>query len=318
MSLDLLTRLIFMKNSPRRTSLLFAAAASMYMGLSLPTFAQNRMVFKSLADLDKCAANNSYDTGYCLEALQKYAKTHPTELFAIGKRARLQFNHWVALQFFEPALGSSPAAANCTDEDVSLAIVSGLSQPSDAVPNAIARRLLSGKCFAAVRPAVEKEIISANGAGYLPEHACPIFAKKGVKLSACAPKKEVSAVPVVEEKLPLVNIATAKVGIIKVYSGAEGERIAIADLPETPGAYLVRIDGVRSPVNGKTMVHKEESSGNGFNYWTEIGGKRWNTIVVRGGSYKNYEAYVPGLRDAINLSYNEGESKTASAARFKK
>jgi hypothetical protein len=152
----------------------------------------------------------------------------------------------------------------------------------------------------------------------VPQHACPIFAKKGVTLSTCAPKKAVSAVPVVEEKLPLVNIATAKIGIIKVYSGREVERIAIADLPETPGAYLVRIDGVRSPINGKTMVHKEESSGTGFNYWTEIGGKRWTTIVVRGGSYKNYAAYVPGIRDSISMSYNEDESKTASAARFKK
>jgi hypothetical protein len=308
-----------MKNLPRSISLLLTTSlVSICVGLSAPVVAQDRMIFKSLADLDKCAANNSYNTGYCLEALQKYAKTHPTELFAIGKRARLQFQHWVALQFFEPALGTAPAAAKCADEDVSSAIVSGLSMPASATPNAIARRLLSGKCFAAVRPAVEKEIISANGAGYLPEHACPIFAKKGVKLSACTPKKEVSTAPVVDEKLPLVNITTAKVGIIKVYAGREGERIAIADLPETPGAYLVRIDGVRSPINGKTMVHKEEASGDGFNYWTEIAGKRWNTIVVRGGSYKNYEAYVPGLRDAISLSYNEGESKTFSAASFKK
>jgi hypothetical protein len=308
-----------MKNLPRRISLLLATSlVSTFMGLSTPVAAQNQLIFKSLADLDKCAANNSYDTGYCLESLQKYAKTHPAELFAIGKRARLQFQHWVALQFFEPALGNAPAAAKCADEDVSLAIVSGLSMPASNPPNVIARRLLSGKCFGAVRPVVEKEIISANGAGYLPEHACPIFAKKGVKLDACAPKKEVSAAPVADEKLPVVNIATAKVGIIKVYSGREGERITIADLPETPGAYLVRIDGVRSSINGKTMVHKEESSGSGTNYWTEIGGKRWNTIVVRGGSYKNYAAYVPGIRDSISLSYNESESKTASAASFKK
>jgi hypothetical protein len=308
-----------MKTLPRSISLLLTTSlASMCVGLTTPVVAQDRMTFKSLADLDKCAANNSYDTGYCLEPLQKYAKTHPKELFAIGKRARLQFKHWVALQFFEPALGTAPTAAKCADEDLRLAIVSGLSMPAGDPPNAIARRLFGGNCFASVRAAVEKEIISANGEGYVPQHACPIFAKKGVKLNACTPKKEVSAAPVVEEKLPLVNIATAKVGIIKVYSGREGERIAIADLPETPGAYLVRIDGVRSPINGKTMVHKEESSGSGFNYWTEIGGKRWNTIVVRGDSYKNYEAYIPGIRDAINMSYNEDESKTASAARFKK
>ena len=305
-----------MKNLPRNISLLLSA--SMLMGLSVPTVAQDRMVFKSLADLDRCAANNSYNTGVCLEPLQKYAKSHPKELFAIGKRARLQFVHWAALQFFEPALGASPAAEKCADEDVSLAIVSGLSQPAENPPNGIARRLLSGKCFASVRAAVEKEIVSSNGEGYLQQHACPIFAKKGIRLSACEPKKAVSAKPIVEEKLPVVNIATAKVGIIKVYSGSEGERVTMADILGTSGAYLVRIDGVRSPINGKTMVHKEQSSGNGFDYWTEIDGKRWNTIVVRGGSYKKYSVYVPGIRNEIGMSYNEAESKTAGASSFKK
>lgn len=305
-----------MKNLPRNISLLLSV--SMSMGLSTPTFAQERMVFKSLADLDKCAANYRYDTGYCLEPLQKYAKTHPKELFAIGKRARLQFLHWAALQFFEPALGASPAAAKCADEDVSLAIVSGLSMPAENPPNGIARRLLSGACFPSVRSAVEKEIVSSNGEGYLPQNACPIFAKKGVKLSACEPKKAVSAKPVVEEKLPVVDIATAKVGIIKVYSGSEGERVTMADVPGTPGAYLVRIDGIRSPINGKTMVHREQPSGNGFEYWTEINGKRWNTIVVRGGSYSKYNVYVPGIRNEFGMSYNEAESKAASAASFKK
>jgi hypothetical protein len=307
-----------MKTLPRSISLLLTTSlVSMFIGLANPVVAQERLTFKSLADLDRCAANNRYDTGYCLEALQKYAKTHPKELFTIGKRARLQFQHWVALQFFEPALGTSPTAAKCADTDLSSAIVSGLAMPAENAPNAIARRLLNGKCFTAVRSAVEKEIASENGEGYVSQNACPIFAKKGVKLSACEPKKAVSAVPVVEEKLPTIDISTAKIGIIKVYSGSEGERVTMADLPETPGAYLVRIDGVRSPVNGKTMVHKEQQSGTGFDYWTKIDGKRWNTIVMRGGSYKNYAAYVPGLRDAINISYNEGESKTASAARFK-
>ncbi len=306
-----------MKALPRNISLLLIlSSASMLMGL--PTVAQDRLVFKSLADLDKCAADNRYDTGYCLEPLQKYAKTHPKELFAIGKRARLQFKHWAALQFFEPALGADSAAAKCADEDVSLAIVSGLSMPAEDAPNGIARRLLSGKCFPSVRAAVEKEIVSSNGEGYLPQHACPIFASKGIELSACKPKKAVSAKPIIEEKLPVVNIATAKVGIVKVYSGSEGERVTMADVLGRPGAYLVRIDGIRSPINGKTLVHKEQASGNGFEYWTEIDGKRWNTIVVRGGSYTNYSVYVPGIRNEFGMSYNEAESKTASPASFKK
>ena len=315
-----------MKISSRVTARLSIASVAsvasvgltLIVGFSGAAAAKEELVFKALADLDKCAANNRYDTGYCLEPLQKYAKAHPKELFAIGKRARLQFTHWAALQFFEPALGVSPAAAQCADEDVGLAIISGLSMPADAAPNVIARRMLSGACFSAVRAVVEKEITSANGAGYLPQHACPIFANKGVKLSACEPKKEVATAPVVEEKLPVVDIASAKVGIVKVYSGPEGERITMADVVGTPGAFLLRIDGVRSTLNGKTMVHKEQPSGNGFDYWTEIDGKRWTTVTARGASYKNYAVYVPGIRDSISMSYNERESKAASAATFNK
>jgi hypothetical protein len=312
-----------MKTSPRiishrwLTLLLLICSVSVFVaGSPVATVARDRFMFKSLADLDKCV--DRYDSDICLEVLQQYAKAHPKELFEIGKRARLQFKHWVALQFFEPALGASKSATKCADEDVRLAIVSGLSLPTDDAPSAIARRLLSGKCFASVRTMIEKEIASANREGYLPQHACPIFTTKGVKIDACEPKKAIAATPVIEEKLPIVDIATAKLGIVKVYSGSEGERIAIVDVVGSPGTYLVRIDGVRSPINGKTMIHKEQQSGNGSIYWTEIDGKRWNTIFVRRSSYKNYTVNVPGLRDEIDMNYNDGASKATSAGSFRK
>jgi hypothetical protein len=75
---------------------------------------------------------------------------------------------------------------------------------------------------------------------------------------------------------------------------------------------------VRSPINGKTIVHKEQQSGDRLNYWTEVDDKRWNTIVARGGSYKNYTIYVPGLRDPIDVSYNASASKAFTANSFKK
>ena len=71
-------------------------------------------------------------------------------------------------------------------------------------------------------------------------------------------------------------------------------------------------------VTPSALVHKEQASGNGFDYWTEIDGKRWNTIVVRGGSYSNYSVYVPGVRNEFGMSYNAAESKAASSASFKK
>ncbi|WP_310488969.1 hypothetical protein [Chamaesiphon sp. VAR_69_metabat_338] len=310
-----------MKASPRIISLLFGCIALMVAaGLPGASVAQNGIVFRSLADLNKCIANHSDRADVCLEALQTYAKRHPKELFAIGKRARLQFKQWVALEFFEPALGSSPTTAKCADGDVRSAIVSGLAMPSDAAANAIARRLLNGKCFASLKTVVAHDIASENGEGYLSQHACPIFAKKGVNLSDCEPKKVVAAAPPVAEKLPLVNIATAKVGIIRVYSGPEGERITIADIPATPGVYLVRIDGVRSSINGKTMVHQTvDRSIMRVTYWTEIDGKRWDTFIatVRGRD-SIYTLNIPGFRDSIEMRYNERESKAASADSLRK
>jgi hypothetical protein len=142
-------------------------------------------VIQSLADLDRCAQQNSYDTGVCLEPLEKYARGRPaSEQMQIAKRARLQFKHWVALRFFEPALGKTPTAAQCGDEDLALAVVAGLALPASFPEKATAEKLFQGACFVPLRPAVEKALVGASG-GYLPDHACPIFKAKGAKVAGC-------------------------------------------------------------------------------------------------------------------------------------
>ncbi len=286
--------------------------------LAAPALAQNKMVFKSLADLDTCASKNAYDTGVCLEPLHAYAKAHPKELFAIGKRARLQFKHWVALEFFEPALGKSPSAAQCADEDVGLAVISGLATPTGDAPQTAALRVFSGACFAALRPAIEKEVVASKGAGYIARHACPVLAAKGASLPACEPKPEVAAPPAKPDVLPVVDLATAKFALIKVFVGSEGVRMTMADIPAVPGAFAIRVDGVRGDFNGKTQVHQQTPGGTGFDYWTLMEGKRWTTLVERGGSFKNYQLYVPGTRDGIPVSYSDRDSKAASEATLRK
>ncbi len=305
----------FSKYLARCTGVVFAAGLT---ALAAPALAQNKMVFKSLADLDTCASRNAYDTGVCLEPLQAYAKAHPKELFAIGKRARLQFRHWVALQFFEPALGKSPSAAQCADEDVAMAVISGLATPTGDTPQTAALRVFSGACFAALRPAIEKELVGSRGAGYVSRHACPVLAAKGVALPACEPKPEVAAPPAKPDVLPVVDLATAKFALIKVFAGSEGVRMTLADIPAVPGAFAIRVDGVRGDFNGKTQVHQQTPGGTGFDYWTMIDGKRWTTLTERGGSFKNYQLFVPGTRDGIPVSYSDRDSKSASDAALRK
>jgi hypothetical protein len=287
------------------------------LGFTNVVSARQIVAFKSLADFDQCASKYGYDTGVCLQALEAYAKSHPNELLAIAKRARLQFTHWVALRFFEPALGKSPSAAQCADEDLGLAVISGLSMPADESPNAAALRMLNGPCFTGLRPTIEKEIVSSNGTGYLTQHACPVFIKRGIKLALCDGAKAGAAAAspsaaTQPEKLPAIDIATTKFGLLKVFAGPEGERVTMTDLPDSPSAYLIRVDGVRGAINGKTRVHQQEVFGSGDGYWTEFEGKRALTMTARGSSPKNYTLYLPGVADGIKLSYRERESKAAT------
>jgi hypothetical protein len=279
----------------------------------------NRIVFNSLADLDKCANQYSWDTGVCLEALQTYSRKHPKENFAIAKRARVQFKHWAALQFFEPALGKAPTAAQCGDEDLQLAVLSGIALPASHDTKPIADRVFAGPCFSALRPAIEKAVNESGGAGYMWQNGCAALAAKGVKLASCSAAPVVataaaSAVPTPMEKLPNVNLTSAKIGVVKVYRGTEGERVTIADLPDAKGAFAIRFDGVRSAWNGKTLVHRETTTGNNrLEYWTDVKGERWVSVHVSGGGARQYELFLPDGKGAIPLSYSDKDTQATKA-----
>ncbi|MGL5002181.1 MAG: hypothetical protein ACRDAM_04515, partial [Casimicrobium sp.] len=218
--------------------LLASFACATLLLASTVSVAQKPNAFESLDDLDRCAQRYSWDTGMCLEPLQQYAKRHAKENFAIAKRARLQFKHWVALQFFEPALGKSPTAAQCADEDLSLAVISGLALPESYKELATARSIFGAACFNALRPAVEKEIVSNKGVGYISRNACPMLLAKNATLHECAQYAKgappaVAATSTSNEPpppIPTVDLKSAKFGLAKIYAGPEGERIAIANI----------------------------------------------------------------------------------------
>jgi hypothetical protein len=278
-----------------------ATIASAQQGLS------TNIKFGKLEDLDKCAQVYRYDTGACMEPLENYAKgKNPKQLFEIGKRARLHFTHWAALRFFEPAVAKSPSAEQCADEDLGLAVVSGLGLPADRPDKLRADRIFSGACHAAIKPRIEKELASKSG-GYLAQHACAVLAAKGDKNAACAPKAEpVAAAPDAPAPIPKVDLKTAQFGLVKVYAGPEGERVAVADIPAHKGAYAVRVTGVRSKINDRTFVHLEMPNNNGADYVAEIDGNRWNTLTSRGGGWI---LYAPTVRNDIRLVYSEKDTK---------
>jgi hypothetical protein len=254
--------------------------------------------FKTLADLDRCAAENQYDTSYCLPALEAYAKKNPRQNFEIGQRARVQFASWVALRFFEPGLGAKPTPAQCADAQLNVAVLSGLALPPDYPGYVSAKRIFTGACFSALSAGVEKEVIASNGSGYLFTNMCPVFAERKMALAACAPKPAVVAPPVVAEVLPKIDLATATKGLVKPYAGPEGEKVTISELAQHPGYVAIRFDGIRGSFNGKTLLHREVIQGERVEYWTEIDGKRWTSVNgSKQSGYSNYEARMPGQTD---------------------
>jgi hypothetical protein len=265
--------------------------------------AQN-YVIQGISDLDECAAENRYDTGYCLKPLEAYAAKNPQMLFEIGQRARLHFASWAALRFFAPGLGAKPTEAMCKDEQLAIAVISGIGRPEGYDGLKEAQEILNGPCFAALRPTLEKEVADP-AAGYVATNGCPILAAKGVKLAACEPK-------------PKLDSAGFQIGLIKAYKGPEGERVSIAELKNHPGFVLVRIDGVTGKSNGSVRLHKEVKEGDRVRYWTEIDGKQWNTVVGRKQSgYTDLTAFIPDAGE-ISIGYSEDASQETKPDAFNK
>jgi hypothetical protein len=288
--------------------------------ISSAAFAQYELPkFKSLDEFSRCA-RESYSGETCLEGLKAFAKKNPMLGFQAGKLARLNYTHWVALDFFEPALGKKPSAEQCKDEDVSMAVVSGLALPPEYPGFATAQRVASGPCAATLKPALDKALLAENPGSYYYNNVCAWYAKAGNAPAHCTPPVATPAPAAAPEKLPTLNLASSKLGLIKVYSGPEGEQISIAEITDKPGYVWVRLQGIRGKYNNKTMLHKEDLRGTRLEYWTEIDGKRWNTVMgSKTASGADLSSFLPGQSSSteIRLYYNGDASKAMTAAQMK-
>jgi hypothetical protein len=135
---------------------------------------QNRIVLSSVEDFTQCQNDLSY-TDACLDALKRYVKAHPAEGFAAGKLVRARFNHWLALQFFVPAL-TKPTPQQCDDEDLRLAVLSGLALPDDDPNEALAVKAAQGACAASLQPHVRNGL--GDGSSLYKKNATALLAKR--------------------------------------------------------------------------------------------------------------------------------------------
>ena len=120
---------------------------------------------------------NSYGADQCLQDLTKFVKSDAGNLdltFKAGKLARLNLKHWAAAPFFASALTEPNKDQRCDDEDVALAVMSGLALPKSGYePQFGASVKLAQLCWKELKAPLAEQIAS-NG-DYFRENTCGVF-----------------------------------------------------------------------------------------------------------------------------------------------
>lgn len=124
---------------------------------------------------------NSYWIEECLDHAYKFieADADNTELaFKMGKLVRLNAKHWAALRYFKKALTAKNTKAMCADEDIKLAVLSGLALPSsyDALP--IAKEVAQGACWDNLKKPILEAFNEDSENGYVRTNACALLKAK--------------------------------------------------------------------------------------------------------------------------------------------
>lgn len=259
-----------------------------------------RVLLTSIEDFDRCQNEISY-SDVCIEALKVYVKAHPKEAFAAGKAVRLRFNHWVALQFFAGAIDKA-TTEQCADEDLGMAVVSGLALPTDDPNLALANKVAEGKCFAGLQPALQKEL--KDGGGYYLEHGCALLQKKSVNAPECAskePAKPAAPPPPRAAKLGTLNPRSLPTdpSSALAFRGQENEQVLLlrAKAPHDD-VVLLKFKGVRGPWNNQVVAAVEAIKGRDKDYVASVDGKDYVIMTLDDGSY---EAYPKGYRESLRL-----------------
>lgn len=271
--------------------------------------AKDELKLKSVADFVKCADQYEDGSGVCLEALDRLVHAQPSQAFAAGKAVRSKLNHAAALPYFAAALSKKATKAQCSDPDLKMALLGGLAMPPTSREASSARDIVFDKCWNETQAAALEALTQAGTGSYVAENLCPKLTGRNVTNPACETKPPVPHAAASEPKWrPLDPRAIQLDGRASAYKGPEGESVVLAKV-RNEDAYLVKFDGVRGDWNGRVVLHREIPAGSGSDYFTDVSGARWVSIVVRDGAT---ELYPHGGRGPIPLRYDETASKSAS------
>lgn len=126
---------------------------------------------------------NSYWIDECLAHATKFLEgdTGNTDLaFKMAKLVRLNANHHVAAPYFKRALTGKNNAAVCKDEDLKLAIMSGLALPKDYDNAGVSREIASGACWDVLKKPILEAFNADSDGGYVKQNTCDFLKAKKV------------------------------------------------------------------------------------------------------------------------------------------
>jgi hypothetical protein len=111
--------------------------------------------------------------------------------------------------------------------------------------------------------------------------------------------------------------AAAPVGAGKVYSGPEGESVAVIPLTEADAEdgkrFLLYVQGTGSVFDGKALPHELSEFNKHANYFTQYRGQDYSTFIMRERGSKRYELSVPGNKGGLAVTFDEKRTQALKA-----
>lgn len=151
---------------------------------SLPSFAlvvkDGKVILEKLSDYSFCQSKD-YTGEWCHRALEEWVEGHRDDAWEAGKLTRLHMNHSNAVPFFITAQKGNKF--DCKDEDLKLAVESGLGLPSSSSLVKPSLELLR-RCKAEIAPGIAQ---TATTDSYLFKNACGELDLQGLKKKKCTP-----------------------------------------------------------------------------------------------------------------------------------
>lgn len=136
---------------------------------------KEQVILDNLGDYELCQKKD-YSGDWCHDALVRWVKDHPNDAMVAGKMTRAKMNAWGAIPFFTQAFAMKKG--DCNDQDVKLAVVSGLGQNADSHKDIVmqSKKIGFDLCFKEMKDAM---VADSSPDGFLFQNACKELVAKG-------------------------------------------------------------------------------------------------------------------------------------------